>query len=97
MSDQETHETHELERRVRKHVRAVRGFYTHAAVFVVVILLLAVLDAATPGDGQLHLVILAWGVGLAIHWAVVFRRLPWLTREWEDEKVREILDRKGDD
>ena len=48
------------------------GLYTHLAVFVAVILFLAVLNFATsPGAIWFHWPMFGWGVAVAIHAALV--------------------------
>ena len=52
----------------------VRGFYVHAAVFVIVnVVLLIVNLLKSPRDLWIRWVLLDWGVGLATHAWIVFR------------------------
>ncbi|MEP6825569.1 MAG: 2TM domain-containing protein [Ramlibacter sp.] len=62
---------HELERQARKRAGAKLGWTIHAAVYLCVNLLLVALSAAS-GRGWAVFPLLGWGVGLAIHGAVVF-------------------------
>lgn len=65
----------ELTRRARRRVNQKIGFYIHAAVYLLVNLGLAAIDAAGGGRGW-HLWPLAgWGLGLAIHGIVTFASL----------------------
>ena len=62
---------HELERQARKRAGAKLGWYVHACVYLCVNLLLVALSAAS-GRGWAVFPLLGWGIGLAIHGAVVF-------------------------
>ena len=79
-----------------RHVREVRGFYVHAAVYIVVIGGLATVNLLT-GHGRWWFVFpaLGWGVGVAAHGLSVFAVRGWLGAGWEARKVREYLDRRG--
>lgn len=62
---------HALERQARKRAGAKLGWYIHACVYLCVNLLLVMLSAAS-GRGWAVFPLLGWGIGLAIHGAVVF-------------------------
>lgn len=64
----------ELERLARKRAGAKMGWYIHALVFIAVNAGLALL-AAMQGLHWAAFPALGWGLGLAIHGAVVFIRL----------------------
>lgn len=61
----------ELERQARKRAGAKLGWAIHACVYLCVNLLLVALSAAS-GRGWAVFPLLGWGIGLAIHGAVVF-------------------------
>ncbi len=60
-----------LERRARKRAGAKLGWYLHAGVYLLVNLLLIALSA-TSGRHWAVYPALGWGIGLAVHGAVVF-------------------------
>ena len=60
-----------LEQLARKRARAKLGWYIHASVYVAVNLLLAALSA-TSGRHWAVFPAVGWGIGLAVHGAVVF-------------------------
>lgn len=62
---------HTTERLARKRAGAKLGWYIHATVYIAVNLLLAVVAAST-GKHWAVFPALGWGLGLAIHGAVVF-------------------------
>jgi hypothetical protein len=62
---------HDLERLARRRAGMKMGWYIHACVYIAVNLLLAVLSGLS-GRGWAIYPTLGWGLGLAIHGAVVF-------------------------
>ena len=64
-----------LERRAHRRVRLKLGFATHALVFVLVNLGLYTVSAWTGGARGRALPLWGWGLGLAIHGAVVLANL----------------------
>lgn len=65
------HHTDDLERLARKRAALRMGWLIHATVFIAVNLLLAGLSAAS-GRHWAIFPFMGWGLGLAIHGAVVF-------------------------
>jgi hypothetical protein len=79
----------------RQHVRALRGFYTHLVVYLGVNALLHLIDlAGSPGVYWAFWPALGWGVGLLMHAAGTFRWLPFLGREWEERKIRKLMEKE---
>jgi len=80
----------------RRHVREVRGFYTHALVYVLVIGGLAAWNLlGHSGRLWFGYPALGWGVGLLAHGLSVFVFAGWFGADWEQRKVREYLERRG--
>ena len=89
-----TPEEHARYERARRRVRAIRGFYVHASVFVAVNGLLHVINfVTTPGVYWAFWPLLGWGIGLAAHGLATYRCLPFLGQDWEERKIRELLDK----
>jgi len=61
----------DLDRLARKRAGAKMGWYIHASVYIIVNLLLAALSAMSDRHWAVFPA-LGWGIGLAIHGAVVF-------------------------
>lgn len=79
----------------RRHARALRGFYTHALVYLLVNLgLLGINLLTSPGRWWFAWTTVAWGIGLAFHGLSVFAFKGWLGTRWEERKIREYLDRR---
>ena len=77
-------------------VRALREFYIHVAVYVLVIGGLLAIDWLTqpPGLVWIYFPAVGWGVGLAIHAFMVFGADRLFGADWERRKVRELIDRE---
>jgi len=60
-----------IERLARRRAAAKLGWYIHAIVYITVNLMLALL-AASSGRNWAIYPIVGWGIGLAIHGAVIF-------------------------
>jgi hypothetical protein len=87
--------------RARARVQAIKGFYVHASVFLVVNIGLFVINALTSGLGGgvwwFYWPLLGWGIGLGAHALGVFGfggGGPW-GRDWEERKTREMMDKEG--
>lgn len=63
--------TDPIERLARKRAGAKLGWYTHAGVYLLVNLLLVTLSASSGRHWAVFPAV-GWGIGLAIHGAVVF-------------------------
>ncbi len=83
----------------KKYVRKIRGFYTHAAVYVLVNLFLIGSKAfkySSWEDFWQHNQFWGfglWGIGLIIHGLSVFVPNFFLGRDWEEKKIQEILEK----
>jgi fatty acid desaturase len=80
----------------RRRVQAMTGFYVHLAVFAAVMLLLLAINAATGPAWWVQWPALGWGIGLAAHGLAVFGRAPAAIKSWQERKIDEIAQRRGD-
>ena len=58
--------------RARKRVEALKGFYIHATVFVLVNIALLVINVMVGGGWWFYWPLLGWGIGLGVHALGVF-------------------------
>ena len=73
----------------------MRGFYIHAYIFALVIVGLFLINIlTTPGNLWFLWAAFGWGVGLAGHYLGVFGLGDKFGPEWEEQKIREILERE---
>jgi hypothetical protein len=83
----------EAERRERaiRRVAAIKGFYVHLAVYLVVNIGLFVVDALTGSDWWVQWVAFGWGIGVAAHALAVFGHGSKVVAEWEDRKIKQLM------
>jgi hypothetical protein len=90
MNEQETRY-----QRAKKRVEALRGFYIHLGVYVVVNLLLFLINmTASPDSLWFFWPLLGWGIAVVLHAFSVFGPGRLLGADWEEKKIREIMDRE---
>ncbi len=80
--------------RARKRVEALKGFYIHATVFLLVNIGLFIINALTGGPWWFFWPLIGWGIGLGAHALGVFGfggGGPW-GQDWEERKTREFMD-----
>lgn len=81
--------------KAQKKVEDMKGFYGNLMAYVVVITGLAVLNLLTsPGHLWFFYPAIGWGIGVVIHFCSVFNYIPFLGRDWEERKLRELMERE---
>jgi hypothetical protein len=87
----------QLYERAHERVEAVKGFYVHAAVYVMVNLGLFAINALTSfGAWWFYWPLIGWGIALTIHGVVLFffeGKGP-LGKEWEERKTKEMMEKE---
>jgi 2TM domain len=84
--------------RARRRARQIRAFYLHAAVFVAVNILLHVINfVAASKVYWAFWPLFGWGIGLLAHGVATFHWMPFVGKEWEERKIRELMDRDRHD
>ena len=87
MSDQGTRYQH-----AKKRVEALRQFYVHLTVYVVVNLFLFGLNMLiSPGSLWFYWPLMGWGIAVALHALRVFGSGRRLGAEWEEKKIQELM------
>ena len=78
-----------------KQVRKLKGFYIHLAQYVLVVAVLAVINAlTTPNRWWVQWVVMGWGVGVFFHWLQISEQFSLFGSTWEKEQVEKRLGRK---
>jgi hypothetical protein len=86
----------QLYKRAHERVEALKGFYIHAAMFVMVNLGLFAINALTAGTWWFYWPLIGWSIALGIHALVLFLFQgtgPW-GEEWEERKTREMMEKE---
>ena len=92
MADQPNQPTEQERReRAQERVAEVKGFLTHAAIFIGVVVLLFAVNATGDGGWWVQWVFLGWGIGVAAHAFAVFGRTPRFITRWEERKTKEYM------
>jgi fatty acid desaturase len=78
--------------RAKRQVAAIKGFYIHFFVFVVVMLILVAINIAVGPPWWVLFVLLGWGIGVLAHALAVFGQTSKRIAEWEQRKIRQIME-----
>ena len=85
--------------RAKKKVKSIKGFYIHLMVYLIVNGFL-ILSQSLSGGGwevfwewQSYSTAIFWGIGLVFHAFGVFGMDILLGKEWEDRKIKELMDK----
>jgi hypothetical protein len=82
----------------KERVEQLRGFYTHVLVYVLVNTGLFLFNFFTDRRELWFLFpLFGWGIGIVAHGASVFGPRRWWGSEWQERKIKEIMDRDGRD
>jgi hypothetical protein len=82
----------EIEHWARRRVRALRSFYSHLTIYVIVNFALFMIDSTTSGPAWFYAPLVGWGMVVCLHGLHAYEMLPWTTQDWEERKVRELID-----
>ncbi|WP_284651928.1 2TM domain-containing protein [Flavobacterium terrisoli] len=83
-----------------KRVKRIKGFYTHAIVYVVIniMIIIAKMQFGDNGHWSFELrhfsTALFWGIGLIAHGMSVFMPGIILGKNWEDKKIKELMEKE---
>ncbi|MBC8504532.1 MAG: 2TM domain-containing protein [Chloroflexi bacterium] len=80
--------------KARERVEALKGFYIHLTVYVVVNLILFSINMiVSPDRLWFFWPLMGWGVGLAIHALSVLGFSRAFGADWEERKIRELMEK----
>jgi hypothetical protein len=80
--------------RARRQVRRIKGFYVHATVYALVNAFLVAINLATSRGGWWSFwPLFGWGIGLIAHGIAVFGFGGLWGPDWEERKIRQIMDK----
>ena len=81
--------------KAKKEVDKIKGFYGNLVSYIVVNIGLLILNLVTSPD---HLwffwPLLGWGVGVFFHGMKVFNYMPFLGKDWEEQKIKEFIEKE---
>ena len=90
--------------RAKKRVKEIQGFYWHLFWYLAVNIFLTfggIISKMFNGEpivlDQFHIGVFSiwffWGIGLAAHWIRVFGKNIIFSKDWEERKIKEIMDK----
>jgi len=77
--------------RARRRVAALKGFYIHLSVFVLVMAGLAIVNLLTGQRWWVLWVLLGWGIGVLAHGLAVSTRTSRAIANWEERKTQQFM------
>ena len=84
----------------KKRVKKLKGFYSHLTIYILVNLLIVFINIQDlkPGESYFQyknfITLFFWGIGLAVHGLSVFVPQFVLGKDWEERKIRELMDKE---
>lgn len=81
--------------KAKKRVEELKSFYTHLFIYIAVNIGLFLIDIITsPGALWFYWPLIGWGIGVAIHGLNVFGTEKLLGKNWEEKKIKEIMEKE---
>lgn len=83
-----------------KRVKKIKGFYTHAIVYVFVNIMIVFLNVKNLDPGETYfqfknfLTAFFWGIGLLAHGLSVFVPNWIMGQNWEERKIKEFMEKE---
>ncbi|MCX2680234.1 2TM domain-containing protein [Galbibacter sp. EGI 63066] len=83
----------------KERVEEIKKFYSNLTSYIVVIIFLAIINYWTNRMTYPWFLWAAggWGLGLIFHGAKVFGWNPFFSKDWEERKIKEYMDKEKDD
>ncbi|NIF05801.1 2TM domain-containing protein [Chryseobacterium sp. Tr-659] len=87
----------------KKQVNQLTGFYGHLFFYIAVNILIVFYNISNlePGESYFQFknffTATLWGIGLLTHAVAVFLPRIGFVKKWEEDKVRELMNKKKDD
>lgn len=83
-----------------KRVKKIKGFYTHAVVYVFINIILVIVNIQNlePGESYFQfknfMTAFFWGIGLSSHALATFVPYFILGKDWEERKIKELMEKE---
>jgi len=90
----------------KKRVAKIKGFYIHLTVYIIVNLFLStiIFFGLVTEEGNsfveafsnfgMYSTWFFWGIGVFFHWMGVFGFKSFISKNWEEKKIREIMEQE---
>jgi len=84
-------------KKAKDKVKEIKGFYYNLMCYCTVIPLLVYFNLKfSPEFHWFWFSALGWGTGVVFHGMSAFGYIPFLGRDWEDRKLRELMEKEND-
>ncbi len=90
----ENTEQHQRYEQARRRVSCIKGFYNNLLAYLFVIPVLGWINLQTTDFPWVVFPALGWGFGLLMHGMEAFGYNPFLGRNWEARKIRELMEKQ---
>ena len=82
--------------KAKKRVEELKKFYSNLVTYIVVNIVLVIINLVTsPGSLWFYWVTIFWGIAILLHASRVFIfKGKFLGEEWEQKKIKEIMERE---
>lgn len=86
--------------RAKKRVKAIKGFYVHLTVYIIVNAFLLISRAISNNEWEIfwtwssYNTVIFWGIGIVFHAFNVFGFDFFFGKDWEERKIKEIMDKE---
>ena len=83
-----------------KKVKKLKGFYTHAIVYVVINIMVFIVNTQNLAPGESYfqfknfLTAFFWGIGLLAHAMGTFIPYFILGKDWEERKIKQLMEQE---
>ena len=83
-----------------KRVKRLKGFYTHAIVYVIINIMIVIINIQSLNEGETYfqfknfMTAFFWGIGLLAHGLSVFVPNWIMGQNWEDRKIKEFIEKE---
>lgn len=82
-----------------KRVKKIKGFYRHLMVYIVINIMLIIINIQNLDKGESYfqfknfMTAFFWGIGLVAHGLSVFGPQILFSKEWEERKIKEFMEK----
>lgn len=94
MNTQDTFISEKKYKLAKKRVEKIKGFYIHLAIYIMMVPVFIYLNyISNAGFPWALFPIVGWGIGVSSHASETFNYNPFFGKDWEERKIRELMDK----
>ena len=83
-------------KRAKRRVNELKGFYSHLISYAAINVVLIIINLVTsPGRLWFYWVTIFWGIAVLLHASRVFLKDRFLGEDWEEKKIKELMEKEG--